>query len=129
MNSYTKTKIDGDKYIITQVQETVLHNIQIEKVEGDAILTHIGAYKRIKFLYNNEIFISEPGNYLALNESKSKCICIDNISFDKDIESNWTNYIYQRNTKSYWIEATDSEQIDLKNECELNSLENQTYEG
>ena len=105
MNSYTKKEIKDNKLVITQVQEEVLHNIQIEEVAGNAILTHIGAYKRIKFLLNDKTYLSEYGNNLALNEDKSECIVLNHISFDKDIQSNWERYISLPSTKDYWIEA------------------------
>ena len=104
-NYYTKSEIKGNKYVITQVREEVLHDVKIENVTGEAVLTHIGAYKRIKFIFADIIWISESGNKIALNEDKTLCINMDDLSFDKDIEFNWNNYISLRGSNKYWINA------------------------
>jgi hypothetical protein len=103
MNYYNKQEIVGDKLVITQVREEVLHSIQINEANGNAIITHIGAYKQIKFIFNGESFISDLLT-IAIAEDKSKCIFIKDISFDKDIDSNWNRYIYSAGNE-YWIEA------------------------
>lgn len=103
MNYYNKQEIIGDKLVITQVREEVLHSIQINEANGNAIITHIGAYKQIKFMFNGESFISDLIT-IATAEDKSKCIYIKDISFDKDIDSNWNRYIYSAGNE-YWIEA------------------------
>ena len=103
MNYYSKQEIKGNKLVITQVREEVLHSIQINEANGNAIITHIGAYKQIKFIFNGESFISDLIT-IAIAEDKSKCIYIKDISFDKDIDSNWNRYIYSAGNE-YWIEA------------------------
>jgi hypothetical protein len=105
MNSYSKSEIVGDRYITTRVVETVEHDLQIEKVSGEAIMSHIGAYRRIKFLFDGDVFSTQCGAHvIALNQSKTRCILCVNLTFDKDVESNWKRYIKTDGTK-HWIEA------------------------
>lgn len=113
VNYYTKQEIIDDKLIIKEIREEIVHSIEINEEYGDAIITHIGAYKQIKFIFNGQTFISDLIT-LAIAEDKSKCILIKNISFDKDIDSNWRRYI---NTveKDYWIEAIQSVRINSSN--------------
>ena len=104
-NYYTTSEVKGNKYVITEVREEVLHELEINEVKGEAVLTHIGAYKRVKFIFADIKWISEPGNHIALSEDKKLCIMIDNLSFDKDIQSNWDMYISLPSTKDYWVKA------------------------
>ena len=106
MNTYTKEEVKSDRFIITKVQEEVILDLPITEGSGNAIMTHIGAYRQIKFILNGKPFISEinSGNYIALTEDKSECITMNDISFDKDIESNWKRYIHLPE-KTYWVEA------------------------
>ena len=49
------------------------------------------------------------------------------------VSYNWNEHISTKNSKTFnsfeSLNAFINELIDLKNECELNSLENQAYEG
>ena len=103
VNYYTKQEIVDDKLIIKEIREEIVHSIQINEEYGNAIITHIGAYRQIKLIFNGQTFISDLIT-LAIAEDKSKCILIKNISFDKDIDSNWRRYI-STVEKDYWIEA------------------------
>ena len=103
MNTYTKEEIKSDRFVVTKVQEEVVLNLPIIEGVGNAIITHIGAYKQIKFTLNGKSFVSRD-DYIALAEDNSECITISNISFDKDIQSNWERYI-NLSEKNYWIET------------------------
>lgn len=105
-NYYTKSEIKGNRYVITRVKEEVEHDIEIQEVSGEAVLTNIGAYSRVIFIHAGLIWISEPGNHLAFNQDKSQCIVMDNLSFDKDIKANWNRYIsLPSDDKGYWIDV------------------------
>jgi hypothetical protein len=103
MNQYTTSNVKDGRFVVTKVVEEVILDLPIENAEGKATLTHIGAYKRIKFMFEGELY-SSKNKTIALNAECSKVINIEKLSFDKDIETNWDRYVLTSGTE-YWIEA------------------------
>jgi hypothetical protein len=105
MNSYTKSEIIGDRFVATKIVEETIYDLQIEQVSGDAVLTHVGAYRRIKFIFDGDVFTSQ-NSVIAVNEGNTRCVSFINLTFDKDIEMNWNRFVHSDNPEhKHWIEA------------------------
>jgi hypothetical protein len=84
------------------VVETIEEIISIIKTKGHAVVTHIGTYKRIKFSLNDDTWISELGNKIAINNERTQAISLDDVLFNQNIEALWTKYIsYNDGEKPY----------------------------
>ena len=110
MNCYIKTEINSDNITKIKVVETIESVIPLRNKEltrGSGVITHIGAYKRFKFEYDNKLWFTEPGNRHAITNDKSEAICMDYIEFPhNDLEQHWHDYIhYNGNKKPSLIEC------------------------
>lgn len=99
--SYQKSEIKDNKIVKTSVTETEVLSLYLRQARGTAILTHVGGYKRLRFILDGKSYSSESGNKIAISDDETDAILLDNISFDKDIEEHWKNF--NASHKRFWM--------------------------
>lgn len=110
---YSKTKVVDGLYIVERYKVETSKVQPIEDVTGDAVITHTGAYGRIKFIFEGETYTSESSPDYFKNIDGTSCLAIgpsgrviriDKLTFDRK-QPEELHGIYIKNTKTtdYWI--------------------------
>ena len=98
-NSYTRTEIKDNQYLITKVvEETTSHSIT--PLTGKATITHVGGNGRFKFIWEGLVFETEfTKNICKLNDEYYD---YSKIEFDINIKEEWSKLYIYSSSKGYW---------------------------
>lgn len=112
---HTERKLINGRVVEFAVKKEVRYSIVVEKPIGEeAIVTHTGAYGRIKFLWDGEVFLSEnsPRSFkkeeaIAINETQTKAVYLRDMVFNmgsQELEELHGKYFIPRtDTTLYWV--------------------------
>ena len=98
-NSYTRTQVKDNQYLITKVvEETTSHSIIF--LIGKATITHVGGNGRFKFMWEGLVFETEfAQNICKLNDEYYD---YSEVEFDINIKEEWSKLYIYSSSKEYW---------------------------
>ena len=98
-NSYTRTQVKDNQYLITKVvEETTSHSIT--PLTGKATITHVGGNGRFKFIWEGLVFETEfAKNICKLNDEYYD---YSEVEFDINIKEEWLKLYNFNTSEEYW---------------------------
>ena len=98
-NSYTKTVVKDNQYLITKVvEETTSHSIT--PLTGKATITHVGGNGRFKFIWEGLVFETEFAQNIC--QQDGKYYDYSEVEFDINIKEEWSKLYIYSSSKEYW---------------------------
>lgn len=109
IKSFIKTTIKNSIYKKARYVEEIIMELPIEKVFGNAILTHIGPHGRLQFIFNGKEYQTSNsfrtiGADIALALDETSAIYTEKLSFDVvNFGSLWSKYNQEIRTEGFWM--------------------------
>jgi len=98
-NSYTKTEVKDNQYLITKVvEETTSHSIT--PLTGKATITHVGGNGRFKFIWEGLVFETEFAQNIC--QQDGKYYDYSEVEFDINIKEEWSKLYNFNTSEEYW---------------------------
>ena len=98
-NSYTKTEVKDNQYLVTiVVEKTTSHSIT--PLKGYATITHVGGNGRFKFMLEGLVFENEFAKNIC--QQDGKYYDYSEVEFDIDIKEEWSKLYIFNSSEEYW---------------------------